>query len=135
MRCASRSILSILPLLAGAAWLGSAACTSRPSASQASPPREWRLIPESTVLGERRQFFVYGDRLDGARVTSAPGVAIEPGAVKTDGKVLSLYLTVGPLGASQEDSVLLGARPGLRRIRVQTRDSVVTLPLKVLDEK
>ena len=86
------------------------------------------------MLGERRQFFVYGDRLDGARVTSAPGVGIEQGPVKPDGKVLSLYLTVGPLGDAREDSVLLGAKPGLRRIRVQTRDSVVTLPLKVLDE-
>ena len=114
--------------------LALSACSSRPSPSQASPPREWRLIPESTVLGERRQFFVYGDRLDSARVTSAPGVAIEPGPVKPDGKVLSLYLTVGPLGESREDSVLLGAKPGLRKLRVRTRDSVVTLPLKVLDE-
>lgn len=122
-------------LLCGMAWLGWTACSSRPSPSQASPPREWRLIPESTVRGERRQFFVYGDRLDGARVTSAPGVAIEPGPVKPDGKVLSLYLTVGPLGESREDSVLLGAKPGLRKIRVQTRDSVVVLSLKVLDEK
>lgn len=122
-------------VLLGLAGLALAACSSRPSPSQSSPPRDWRLIPESTVLGERRQFFVYGDRLDSARVTSAPGVAIEPGPVKPDGKVLSLYLTVGPLGASREDSVLLGAKPGLRKVRVQTRDSVVTLPLKVLDER
>lgn len=122
-------------MLFGLAWLAVAACSTRPSPSQSSPPREWRLIPESTVLGERRQFFVYGDRLDSARVTSAPGVAIETGPVKPDGKVLSLYLTVSPLGGAREDSVLLGARPGLRKIRVDTRDSAVTLPLKVLDER
>lgn len=122
-------------MLFGLAWLAVAACSTRPSPSQSSPPREWRLIPESTVLGERRQFFVYGDRLDSVRVTSAPGVAIETGPVKPDGKVLSLYLTVSPLGGSREDSVLLGARPGLRKVRVETRDSAVTLPLKIVDER
>lgn len=113
---------------------GLAACASRPAPAPGSPPVDWRLVPEATVLGDRRQFFVYGRRLDSARVTAADGVAIEQGWVKEDGKVLSLYLTVGPLGAGRADSAYLVDKPGLRKLRVETRDTVVFLPLKVLGE-
>lgn len=107
---------------------------------------EWRLIPQTTVTGDRRQFFVYGNGLDSAKVTSHPGVKIEPGWVKPDGKVLSVYLTVGPLGqggaegegegggGGRDDSAAFADAPGLRKIRVTTSDTAVVLPLKVLDE-
>lgn len=110
------------------------ACAGRPEPAPASSPVDWRLVPEATVLGDRRQFFVYGRRLDSARVTAVDGVAIEKGWVKEDGKVLSLYLTVGPLGAGRADNAYLIDKPGLRKLRVETRDTVVVLPLKILGE-
>ena len=118
-------------LLAAAALLS--ACSRRPSGLTASPPLEWRLVPQTTVLGERKQFFVYGQGLDSARVTGPAGVTVETGEVKPDGKVLSLYLTVGP--RAEEDTSSLAGIAGRRRIRVETRDTAVTFPLRVLDEK
>lgn len=109
-----------------------AACT-RPSSSLSSPPLEWRLVPESTVSGDRRQFFVYGSGLEGAQVTADSSVRIEQGGVKPDGKVLSLYLTVGPLRGGSGS--LADERPGRRLIKVTTKDSVVAFPLKIVDEK
>ena len=130
--CGAVSRLALL--LAGLAYLaGLTACATRPDSSQASPPKEWRLVPQTTVTADRRQFFVYGERLDSAKVTSAPGVKVEQGWVKEDGKVLSLYLTVAPL-AGHDDSTLTGEKPGSRKILVKTADTSVTLPLRVLDE-
>lgn len=123
---------AVLGALAALAALG--ACATRPEPSRADSSVDWRLVPESTVLGDRRQFFVYGRGLDSARVTAADGVAVERGWLKEDGKVLSLYLTVGPLGTGRADSAYLIDKPGLRKLRVETRDTVVILPLKVLDE-
>jgi hypothetical protein len=134
--------LRSLYLLSSAALFGLggllSACSTRPDAAQASPPVEWRLVPQTTVTGDRRQFFVYGNGLDSAKAESHPGVRIEQGWVKPDGKVLSLYLTVAPLGdgrdGAPDDSAALAGKPGLRKIRVRTADTVVVLPLKVLDE-
>lgn len=96
---------------------------------------EWRLVPQTTVTADRRQFFVYGDRLDSAKVSSDPSVTVERGWVKEDGKVLSVYLTVAPLAGSRyDDSTLSAEKPGRRRIRIETADTSVTLPLRVLDE-
>jgi hypothetical protein len=67
-------------------------------------------------------------------VTAVDGVVIEKGWVKEDGKVLSLYLAVGPLGAGRADSAYLIDKPGLRKLRIETRDTVVFLPLKILGE-
>jgi hypothetical protein len=98
---------------------------------QGTPPEDWRLIPESTVLGERRQFFIYGRGLDSAQVTGPKSVALEQGAVKDGGKVLGLYLKVQ---AIKDDSTLTGEKPGLRHIQVKTPDTSVTLSLKILNE-
>ena len=95
---------------------------------------EWRLVPQTVVTGERRQFFVYGKGLETAKATSHTGVAIEHGWVKPDGKVLSLYLTVAPFGEPPDDSTALADKPGVRSIRISTADTAVTLRLKVLDE-
>lgn len=95
----------------------------------------WRLVPQTTVTTDRRQFFVYGERLDSARVFSDSTVTVERGWVKEDGKVLSLYLTVAPLaGSGYDDSTLAAEKPGQRKIRIETADTSVTLPLRVLDE-
>lgn len=109
------------------------ACSTRPSAGLPVPDREWRLIPESTVLGDRRQFFVHGEGLDSARVTAGPTVRVEQTWSKTDGKALSVYLTV--VEAIRADTALGGDKPGLRRITVSAGDTTVTLPLKVADER
>lgn len=125
---AIRTLRALLPF----AVLALAACT-RPSSSLSSPPLEWRLVPESTVSGDRRQFFVYGRGLAGAQVTADSSVRVEPGWVKPDGKVLSLYLTVGPLRG--DGATLAEERRGRRVIKVTTKDSVVAFPLKIVDEK
>ena len=122
--CRKRVILG----LAGAMAL-SACSSSRPGGS--SPAEAWRLIPESTVLGERRQFFVYGRGLDSAQVTGPKSVTVEKGWLKPDGRVLSVYLT---LSAIEDDSTALSDKPGARRIQVVTPDTSVTLKLKVLNE-
>jgi hypothetical protein len=110
-----------------------AACSTRPSAGLPVPDREWRLIPESTVLGDRRQFFVHGEGLDRATVKAGPTVRVEQTWNKPDGKVLSVYLTVvEPIRA---DTSLGGDKPGLRRISVAAGDTTVTLLLKVADER
>lgn len=120
---------SVLALLAASL----PGCASRPSASQASPPLEWRLVPQTTVMRDRRQFFVYGENLDSARVTASGGVLVQKGWVKEDGKVLSLYLTV--LKPVAGDSTLLGEKPGVRKVRVGTADTAVTFRLKVMNER
>lgn len=112
-----------------------ASCSTRPSAALSTPPLEWRLVPSTTVLGDRRQFMVYGARLTGVQAVSDPSVKVEPGWVKEDGKVFSMYLTVGPLGDRAVDSTVLGEKPGLRKVKVTTADTVVTFSLKILDER
>lgn len=102
---------------------------------QESPPLEWRLVPSTTVLGDRRQFFVYGKGLQSAEAVSDPSVKVEAGAAKTSGEAFSLYLTVAPLGDRAADSTVLGEKPGLRKLRIKTPDTTVTLSLKVLDER
>ena len=88
-------LASVLAVLVSA-W----ACT-RPSHRMGSPPREWRLVPESTVRGDRRQFFVYGERLDGAKVQEiAVGGAEASGRggrnVSIDGTEVRFPATAGP---------------------------------------
>lgn len=117
----------ILPLLSG--------CATRPAASQASPPREWRLVPTTTVLGERRQYFVHGERLEGAQAVSDPSVKVEPGPVSGEGRIFSLYLTVSPLGDQAAGGTVSGEKPGLRKVKVTTPDTAVTLELRVVDER
>jgi hypothetical protein len=106
------------------------ACASAPR-DMSSPPEDWRLVPEATVLGERRQFFVYGRHLDSARVSAHPSVTSEKGWLNPEGTVLSLYLKVERI---EDDSTALGEKPGLRRITVKTPDTSVTLKLKVMGE-
>lgn len=107
-------------------------CSRHPESSpRPTPPIEWRLVPETTVLGDRRQFFIYGRKLDSVRVEAPAGVEVERGPVKSDGRVLSLYLKVDPWPA---DSTLLGKKPGSREIRVMSSDTLVTFSLKIVDE-
>lgn len=123
--------LAVVAALAAAALL--AACGSRSRGPSASPPLEWRLVPGTTVLGERRQFFVYGQGLDSARVAAPAGMVVEQGEVKPGGKVLSVYLTVG--APVPDDTSGLAAGKGRRAVRVVTPDTAVTFALRVLDER
>jgi hypothetical protein len=111
-----------------------AACASG-GGPQGSPPLEWRLVPSTTVLGDRRQFFIHGKGLQGAEAVSDPSVTVEPGVAKGNGETYSLYLTVAPLGERAADSTVLGEKPGLRKVRVKTPDTTVVFSLKVLDER
>ena len=103
-------------------------CASQSKLSP-SPEAEWRLIPEATVAGEKRQFFVYGRGLDSAEVTAPAGVKAEKGWVKPDGKVLSVYIAVENRADSAD-----GDKAGAREIKVKTPETSVTFKLKVLDE-
>jgi hypothetical protein len=96
-----------------------------------TPPEAWRLVPEATVLGERREFFIYGKGLAKAEVTAPQGTTVEKGWLNPDGRALAVYLKVEPI---TDDSTALGEKPGQRRIVVKTPDTTVTLPLKVLNE-
>lgn len=94
-------------------------------------PPEWRLIPEANALGQKRQFFLYGRRLDSAVVTVPPSVTLERGALNNGGRVLSLYMTVKPLA---KDSLADGEAVGKREIRVKTPDTSCVFDLKIVDE-
>ena len=91
----------------------------------------WRLVPEAIVLGQRRQFFLYGRHLDSAEVTVPPSLQVEKGLLKSDGRVLSLYLTVSPLNP---DSLARGQKQGMREVRIKTPDTSAVFILKVVDE-
>lgn len=128
---------SLVRVLGGLS-LGLALSACSPSAPRTAslPPIEWRLVPEATVLGERRQFFLYGRGLDRARVSGPAGVESETGEVLNEGRALSLYLKVHPMG---EDSAAgkketKRGKPGTREIRVSTLDTSVTFTLKIVDE-
>ncbi len=91
----------------------------------------WRLVPEATVIGQRRQFFLYGRHLDSVQVTVPPSVQIEKGVLKPDGRVLSLYLTTSAL---KPDTLAKGEKNGTREVHVKTPDTTATFTLKVVDE-
>jgi hypothetical protein len=105
-------------------------CASTASNSS-SPTEAWRLVPETTILGERRQFFVYGHGLDSAKVIAPSSVTAERGRVNPGGRAFSLYLKVDPI---VDDSTALSDKPGRRTLKIRTPDTTVTLVLKVLDE-
>jgi hypothetical protein len=92
---------------------------------------EWRLVPEATVVGQKRQFFLYGRRLDSAQVTVPPSILMEKGVLKPDGRVLSLYLTVS---AVRPDSLGKGETLGARQVLVKTPDTTADFTLKIVDE-
>jgi hypothetical protein len=92
---------------------------------------EWRLVPEATVLNEKRQFFLYGRRLDSVTVTVPQGVVMEKGAVGKNGRVLSLNFTVAPL---PKDSLPKGESVGLREVGVKTPDTSIVFNVKIVDE-
>lgn len=110
--------------LAGCSWVS-------PGKQDLRVQPEWRLIPEAVALGQKRQFFLYGRRLDSAVVTVPPSVALERGALNNGGRVLSLYLTVKPL---EKDSLAKGESVGKREISVKTADTSLTFSLKIVDE-
>jgi hypothetical protein len=120
--------LAALALASGMALAGCAASSSR---GDAHVEPEWRLVPEGTALGKRRQFFLYGRHLDSVRVSAPPSVQVEQGEAKPGGRVLSLYLTVGPLS---KESAAAGESPGAREIGIKTPDTAVTFRLKIVDE-
>ncbi len=115
--------LTVVCLLASCSWF-----ESKP-APRLDP--EWRLVPEATVLAEKRQFFLYGRHLDSVTVTVPPSVTMEKGALNSGGRVLSVHFRVSPLA---KDSLADGESRGAREIRVKTRDTSVVFVLKVVDE-
>jgi|GEM_PF-5544374 len=134
MRPSAIRALMGLPIGLG---LALSACSPAAPRTASLPPIDWRLVPEATVLGERRQFFLYGSDLDSARVSAPTGVETETGEVLNGGRVLSLYLKVQPLaedtlGAGRKDGK--PGKAGRREIRVSTPDTSVTFTIKVVDE-
>jgi hypothetical protein len=121
--------LGALALAAGTALSGCAASASGASGPHVEP--DWRLVPEGTALGKRRQFFLYGRHLDSARVSAPPSVTVETGLAQTQGRALPIYLTVSALS---KDSLAKGETEGAREIRVRTPDTALTFRLKVVDE-
>ncbi len=116
-------------ILATALLAGCASHGGNNAQSSSSP--DWRLVPEATVLGQKRQFFLYGRRLDSAAITAPPSVLVEKGAVKHDGRVMALYLTASAL---RPDSLAKGEKKGSREIRVQTPDTTAVFQLQIVDE-
>ncbi|MEO7779424.1 MAG: hypothetical protein ABIY63_17990 [Fibrobacteria bacterium] len=94
-------------------------------------PPEWRLVPEATVLGERRQFFLYGRKLDSVTVTAPRSLIVEKGAASSQGKVLSFHFIARPLA---KDSLAESESEGIREVTVKTADTTVTFKIKVIDE-
>lgn len=92
---------------------------------------EWRLIPEATVLREKRQFFLYGRKLDSVTVTVPPSVWMEKGKLNPGGRVLSMHFKVSPLN---KDSLKDGEAVGTREIGFKTPDTAFAVKLKVVDE-
>ncbi|MDB5047712.1 MAG: hypothetical protein JWO30_783 [Fibrobacteres bacterium] len=108
-----------------------AACSLLAPAPLPPVQPEWRLVPEATVLGENRQFFMYGRRLDSVTVTIPPTLAMEEGAVSSKGRVKSFHFKVLPLS---KDSLAQGEEVGIREVRVKTPDTAVVFKIKVIDE-
>jgi hypothetical protein len=106
-----------------------AACSSSVPAPRVDP--DWRLVPEATVIGENRQFFLYGRKLDSVTLTVPPSVTVDKGAAGNGGRVLSLHMKVSPL---PKDSLAAGESKGLREIGVRTADTSLVFPLKIVDE-
>jgi hypothetical protein len=106
-------------------------CASRNSEPQPFAAPAWRLVPEATVIGEKRQFFLYGRHLDSAEITVTPTVTLEKGTLKPDGRVLSLYITTSPL---RTDTLVRGEKLGSREIHIKTPDTSAVFTLKVVDE-
>lgn len=115
--------LAVVCLLPSCSWF-----ESKPAPRLDS---EWRLVPEATVLAEKRQFFLYGRRLDSVTVTVPPSVTMEKGTLNPGGRVLSVHFRVSPLA---KDSLADGEAKGSREIRVKTPDTSVVFVLKVVDE-
>src|SRR4051812_33376603 len=109
-----------VPAAAGCLALGLCACAV--FAPPRSPPvqPEWRLVPEATVLGENRQFFMYGRRLDSVTIKIPPALEMEEGAVSSKGRVKSFHFKVLPLA---KDSLAQGEEVGIREVRVKTPDT------------
>jgi hypothetical protein len=109
-----------------------AACaSSAPDNASAPINPDWRLVPEATVLGEDRQFFLYGRRLDSVTVTVPPSVIAEQGAAGSQGRVRSFRFKVRPLA---KDSLAKGEAVGEREVRVRTPDTSLVFKIKVIDE-
>jgi hypothetical protein len=119
-------LLGVLPGL-----IALAGCTLLKPAPLAPLPPEWRLVPEATVLGERRQFFLYGRKLDSVTVTAPPSLMVEKGASSSQGKVLSFHFIARPLA---KDSLAESESEGIREVTVKTADTTVTFKIKVIDE-
>lgn len=107
------------------------ACSPSPPKNPPLPEEVWRLVPEATILGDRRQFFLYGRGLDSAKVVAPPSVEAETGGLTNGNRVLSVYLKVLPL---PKDSLAAGEKPGSREIRFSTPDTSVAFTIKVVDE-
>lgn len=122
--------LSFLTALVLAAAL-LAACASHGNAAQSASAPDWRLVPEATVIGQKRQFFLYGKHLDSVEITAPPSVLVEKGAVKHDGRVLALYLTASAL---RPDSLAKGEKKGSREIQVKTADTTAAFQVQIVDE-
>ncbi len=115
----------------GVAVILSVSRCAAPKDNLPSVSPDWRLVPEATVVGQRRQFFAYGRRLDSVEITVPASVTLEKGQAKSDGRVLSLYLTVRGI---KGDSAGPGEKKGVREISVKTPDTTAVFELQVLDE-
>jgi hypothetical protein len=121
--------LAALALASGVALAGCANSASGAAGPHVEP--EWRLVPEGTALGQRRQFFLYGRHLDSVQVSAPPSVVVEKSQVSAGGRALSLYMTVNAL---LKDSLAKGETQGWRVIGVKTLDTSLTFKLKVTEE-
>lgn len=121
--------LGALALASGMALAGCASTAPGTAESHVEP--EWRLVPEGTALGKRRQFFLYGRHLDSVRVTAPPSVSVEAGLPQPGARVLPIYMTVNAL---PKDSLAKGESLGAREIGIKTPDTSLTFKLKIVDE-
>lgn len=106
-------------------------CSSQKNNPQISALPTWRLVPEACVLGQKKQFFLYGRHLDSAEISGPPSLKIEKGFTKSDGRILSVYLTASALNPAVP---AYGEKKGIREVKIKTADTTATFELKIVDE-
>ncbi len=123
----ARTRFLTLGLFLASLFIGS--CSHKPQRTSSPPP--WRIIPETTIKHQRKQFFIYGKNLDHAELKTSASLTLEKGLVSNAGHVLEVFLIADTLAAQQNE---IRELPGRRNIQVKTLDTLVNLPIRILQE-